>query len=140
MRVLVAALADHASISQPGDKLNVNGIFNTVSAPGFPLLLPAASLALRIQLAYEDRKSKHKMEVVIVNQDGKEFAKVQGNVEVPEIPPGELVTINDIILLQQLVFKGPDKFSIVIRWDEDEKQRLPLHVVAIPTSPPDAGG
>src|SRR5215218_3045756 len=105
MRVLVAALADHASISQ-GDKLNVDGIFNMLHAPAFPVILPTAALALRLQLEYEDRNTNHSLEVVIVNQDGKEFAKLQGNIESPDIPPGQLVTINNIIFYQQLVFQA----------------------------------
>ncbi len=135
MRVLVAALADHASISQPGDKLNVNGAFNTILSPSFPVILPTAALALRLQLEYEDRQSKHSIEVVIVNQDGKEFAKLRGNVLAPDIPPGQVVTINNIIFYQQLIFQAPDKFSIVIRWNGDVVQRLPLDVALQAPSP-----
>jgi hypothetical protein len=139
MRVLVAALADHASVSQPGDKLNVNGVFDTIYAAAFPTVLPAAALALRLQLDYEDRGSKHSVEVVIVNQDGKEFAKLQGGIEAPDIPPGQRVVVNQIIYFQQLAFQAQDKFSIVIKWNGDEKQRLPLDVLAIQATPPGGG-
>lgn len=135
MRVLIAALADHASVSQPGEKLNVNGVFDTIGAAGFPTALAAAALAIRLQLDYEDRKAKHSLEVVIVNQDGKEFAKIGSGIEAPEIRPGARVVVNQLIFFQRLVFQAPDKFSIVIRWNGDEKQRLSLDVVAVQAPP-----
>lgn len=140
VRVLVAALADHASVSSPGDKLNVNGIFDTITTTAFPVILPAAALALRLQLDYEDRQpSKHVLEVVIVNQDGKEFAKLHGDIQAPDIPPGQRVTINNIIFFQQLAFQAADRFSIAIKWNGVEQQRLPLDVLAIPATPPGGG-
>jgi hypothetical protein len=139
MRVLVLALADHASVSQPGSKLNVNGIFDTIGSTAFPTLHPAAVLALRLQLDYEDRMAKHSLEIVIVNQDGKELTKLQNNVEVKEIAPGQRATLNQIVFLQQLQFKAPDRFSVVVKWNGEEKQRIPLDVLAI-QAPPSAAG
>ena len=142
MRVLIAALADYASVSQPGDKLNVMGAFDTIGAPSFPVVHPTAVLALRLQLEYEDRASHHTLGILIVNQDGKEFAKIEGTVPTPEIPPGKRLVANHLVFFQQLHFEAPDRFSIVIRWDGEEKQRLPLDVVKItpPVPPPAAGG
>jgi len=131
MRILIAALADHASVSQPGNKLNVNGVFDTIGAKAFPMVLPTAVLALRIQFEYEDRKSNHSLDVIIVTQDGKELAKIEGQVTTTEIPPGQRLVANQLMVFQQLTFQAPDRFSIVIRWDGEEKQRLPLDVVKV---------
>lgn len=135
MRVLIAALCDHANVAQPGDKLNLMGVFDTIGAAKFPAVHPVTALALRLQFDYEDRSSAHTLEVVIVNQDGREFAKIEGEVQTPEIPPGGRVTSNQVFVLQQLLFQTADRFSIVIRWDGEEKQRLPLDVVAVQAPP-----
>lgn len=134
MRVLIAALADYANVTAEG-KLNVMGVFDTLSAPQFPVVHPVAVIALRLIFDYEDRNSQHSIELVIVTQDGREFAKLEGRVEIPSIPPGQRATVNQILILQQLKFDRPDKFSVIIRWDGDERQRLPLDVVAVQAPP-----
>jgi hypothetical protein len=139
VRVLVAALADHASISAD-DKLSINGIFDAIrpeSREIFPLTLPIAYLALRLQLEYEDRDAKHTMEIIIENQDGKAFAKIEAELEIGPIPAGARIPINNVYQFQQLIFERPDKFSIVVLWDTEEKQRIPLDVaVQAPPSQP----
>lgn len=134
MQVLIAALADYANVTQDG-KLNVMGAFDTIIAKQFPAVLPLAVIALRLTLDYEDRSAAHSLELVIVNQDGREFGKLEGRLEVPQIPPGQRATVNQVLTLQQLSFDRPDRFSVVIRWDGEERQRLPLDVVAVPASP-----
>lgn len=135
MRILIAALADSANVGTPGDKLNLMGVFDTIGAASFPTIHPTAALALRLQFDYEDRNSSHKLEVLILNQDGREFGKIEGKVEIGGIAPGGRATANQIFMLQQLRFQAPDRFSIVLRWDGKERQRLPLDVVAIPAPP-----
>lgn len=135
MRVLIAALCDYANIAQPGNKLNVMGTFDSILALAFPTILPMATLALRLTFDYEDRESKHQLSVTIVNQDGKEFAKIEGELQIPPIPPGRRETANQIIVLQQLTFQRPDKFKIVIGWDGQEIQRLQLDVDLLPQAP-----
>jgi len=136
VRILIAALAEYASISQPGNKLNVLGAFDTIGAHQFPVVHLQAVLALRMQFEYDDRSSRHALAIVIVNQDGKEFAKLEGPVQTPDIEPGKRNVTNHILILQQLRFKAPDQFSIIIKWDGEEQQRLPLDVVQIVQAPP----
>jgi len=126
MRVIVAALCDHAAPGQ-NDKLNINGIFDIIWAEKFPTTHHHAYLALRLLFEYEDRNKKHTVEVVIENQD-RALARFEAEVEIGAIPPGVRIPVNHIFEFQQLVFERPDKFSIAILWDGEERQRIPLDV------------
>ncbi|HEX9895397.1 MAG TPA: hypothetical protein VGA78_15820 [Gemmatimonadales bacterium] len=136
MKVLIAALADHANIAHPGDKLNLMGVFDVIGAPQFPVVHPGAVLAIRLELEYEDGERKHTLAVVIVNQDGKEFAKIETQMEVAKVKPGQRLTANHLLFFRHLAFRAPESFSVLIRWDGELKQTLPLDVVAVP--PPTA--
>jgi len=126
MRVIVAALADHAAVGQ-GDKLSISGIFDVISTEKFPTTHHHAYLALRFLFEYEDRNKKHKVEIVIQTQD-KPVAKFEAEVEIGPIPAGVRIPVNHVFEFQGLVFERPDKFSIVVLWDGEEKQRIPLDV------------
>jgi hypothetical protein len=132
MRVLIVALADYASVSQPGNKLNVMGVFDTIGAPAYPVMLPTMVIAIRLQLEYEDRSSTHELAVVIANQDGRELGRLEANVDVPMIQPGQRIVGNHILSVRQVTFQAPDKFSVRLLWDKDEIQRIPLDVVLAP--------
>src|SRR3990172_7761919 len=117
MRILVAALAEHASESSPGKKLNVNGVFDVIQAPSFPTVLPAAALVLRLQFEYEDGERTHALQIVLLTQDGEQLINIEDQIPMPKIAPGQRVMINQIIQLRQFVFPYPERFSIEISWN-----------------------
>jgi hypothetical protein len=52
MKVAIACLADHTSVGEPGGKLNINGIFDRLTSPSFPV--GPASAAARVVLVVND--------------------------------------------------------------------------------------
>ncbi|HLG05043.1 MAG TPA: hypothetical protein VI383_02755 [Gemmatimonadales bacterium] len=131
MRILIAALAEHASESSPGSKLNVSGVFDVIAAESFPTVLPAAALVLRLQFEYEDGERTHTLQIVLLTQDGEQVINIEDEIQMLRIAPGQRRTMNYIIHLQQLVFQFPERFSIDISWNREILQRLPLDVVAL---------
>src|SRR5689334_16697306 len=121
MRVLIAGLVDHANIAQPGDKLNLFGIFDTVGAASFPVTLAAATLALRLQFenSYPENDGGRNgvLLILIVSQDGKEFGRIEGHLSVPPIAAGARMTMNHLITLRQVTFRSAQRLSIVIKWN-----------------------
>lgn len=85
MQVQLAVLADGANIAPPG-KLNILGIFDTIFAGDFPAVHPYMVLALRLRLEYEDGAGEHDLEVVLTDEDGKEFMHGKAKARVPKIP------------------------------------------------------
>ena len=136
MRLLVAALADYANVTADG-KLNVFGVFDTIFVPKdkFPAVHLLAVVALRLMFEYEDGDAHHILAVTLVNQDGREFARSEGAIDIPKIEPGNRAVVNQVLVLHQLRFDHPAKLAVAIRWDGDEKQRLPLDVVSAPDTP-----
>ena len=81
MRILIAALAEHASESSPGSKLNVSGVFDVIAAESFPTVLPAAALVLRLQFEYEDGERTHTLQIVLLTQDGEQVINIEDEIQ-----------------------------------------------------------
>ncbi len=132
MEVQLAVLADAANIAPPG-KLNILGIFDTVFVADFPAIHPSMVLALRLRLDYEDGAGEHDLEVVLTDEDGKEFMHGKARVQVPKIPPGEAVHLNQILSFAGTAFGSQGRYCFRLLWDGTEKQRIDLRVAKGPS-------
>lgn len=128
MNVQLAVLADAANVAPPG-KLNVLGIFDTIVVRDFPAIHASMVLAMRLRLDYDDRAGEHVLEVVLQDEDGKQYMHGKASANVPQIPPGEHAIINQILNFAQAAFGSPGHYSFRVRWDGVEKAQLDLNVV-----------
>lgn len=139
MNVQLAVLADAANIAPVG-KLNVLGIFDTITASHFPIVHPAMVLAIRLRVDYDDGDRQHPLVVELRDEDGKVYLKGEASVALPKIPPGEFAHINQILNFAQPTFRAPGQYHFRILWDGEEKTRVDLKLVAAakPDEPPAA--
>ena len=135
MRVEVAVLADYANIAE-GGKLNVMGMFDHIRAPSFPCVHPSMVLALRLRVEFEDRARDHAIEVRLVDEDGQLLGGGDGKISVGPIPPGEGQIVNQILPFVHAVFPKAGGYSFLVRWDGEEKARVPLSLTQV--APPAA--
>ena len=131
MRVQLAVLADQANIAPPG-KMNIMGIFDTISARKFPTVQPFMVLALRLKLEYEDREKIHELVISMQDEDGKEYINAKAQVEVDKVPPGETGHMNQILGFPGTQFGQPGRYSFRILWNGQEAHRVELRVTAQP--------
>ena len=129
MEVTVAALADHASLSD--GKLNVLGVFDVINAHSVPAAHPRAVLVMRTLARNEDADKTVPMEIRLEDEDGRLTFKAQGEHRIGPIPPGGFATANLIIELQNLPLPKFGHYAIVISLGGVEKIRLPLNVVEL---------
>ena len=87
MEVKTAVLADAANVSKDG-KLNIMGIFDRITADEFPTSWPSMSFVVRLQ-AHSTETGKHKMIVVVADEDGRKIAEMAAEFTIPKSKVGD---------------------------------------------------
>lgn len=93
MEVAMAAICDAANVSVEG-KLNITGIFDTISVPSLPAIHPVLCLAFRVKFEYEDKNKTHHLDVNLLDEDHKVLWGAGADVQVGDIPPGQFTHVN----------------------------------------------
>jgi len=142
MNVEMFSLCDAAT--GDGGKLNILGAFDTIWAAEMPLIFPQCAIALRIRFK-KIEKGVHRIDVNIVNEDGKHvIPPMEGKLDL-EIPPEQKsVSANLILNIQRLKIEKLGEYSIDLAIDGRQEASLPLMVrerpvhipPGIPPTPP----
>ena len=126
MQVKLAVVADHANVSAEG-KLNILGIFDRIVVSSLPAVHPQMHLVLRLEAHPAERDRSHQVEVRLHDPDGQAVFELKGEI-VPEGPPGEAITANHIIGINNLVLARMGEYVFVVFVDHDLKAETPLIV------------
>jgi hypothetical protein len=128
-----AFLADAAE-AEPGRKFYVlGGGIDQIAGPEFPLVHPHISLVLRILVNPAELGRTHRLEVRMVDADGKELAKIEGDIQTaPGEPTGREVGVNMVINLANPRFEAPGDFALDILMNNQFQKSLPLRVSQVP--------
>jgi hypothetical protein len=132
MEVSLAVLADYANISQEG-KLNILGIFNTVSVQSFPGGLQQCFLVVRLVADVEEKGTQHRIQFRLTDPDGKWLTEASAELQVPgEGPPGapEIDLILPGVPLLRFEREGPHELKIFL--DETEQRAIKVTAVRFP--------
>lgn len=129
-----AFLADSAE-AEPGRKFYVlGGGIDNITGAGFPLIHPHMSLVMRWIIHPAELDHPHHMEVRLGDADGRELAKIEGDIEASGAGPlGREAAVNMVINMAQMRFESPGDFSIEILMNNQHQKSLPLHVGAAPS-------
>jgi hypothetical protein len=131
-------MADHASVTID-QKLNINGIFQNLSATNFPAVHPTLYLVVRLQASPAERGRRFRVQLKLLDEDGNEIGAINQMAVVPSPAPGSsrIIFVDQIFQLNGLQFPkaGDYQFSLLI--DEDQKGDLEFSVNQIqpPQSP-----
>lgn len=131
MRVTLAVLADYANVSREG-KLNILGIFDIIHAKAFPCVHNQMQLVMRFEADIAERGRQKSIEVQLIDEDGKQIMRLEGQMKIGEIKPGELFTANQVLTLQNLLFEKPGTYRFDIFIDNQPQREVPLKVLHIP--------
>lgn len=114
----MGVLADTANVTREG-KLNVIGTFDTIGAKSFPVQHLQMVFVFRLQADWEDSGKTYSIVVRLVDQDGqKVLPDLEGEVEIPDIEPGEYHSANQIMNLTGVVFEHSGKYKFEVRIPE----------------------
>lgn len=130
-----AFLADSAE-AEPGRKFYVlGGGIDQIAGPAFPLMHPHMSLVMRWLIHPTEMNVRHHLEVRMVDADGKELAKIEGDIEASgHSPTGREANVNMVINMANTRFERPGDYGIDILMNNQHMKSLPLRVATAPVA------
>ena len=131
MEVDFALLADAADAVN-GKLYLVGGAFDTIWAQQTPLMYPKLSLALRLLFSPAELGRKHKLEIRIMNEDGKNVAPpIAGELEVQKnsnLPKGWRQGFLTVMNFANLNFSNFGDYTFELVMNNTGIKRIPLRI------------
>ena len=138
MDITFAQLADYANVSREG-KLNLLGIFDAIYSPKFPTVHPQMQIVIRFELPRIELGRLHKIEIHLVDEDGKKLFGMDGSITVQNPSPRSPVVHSDqIITINNLVIPKPGRYEFLILIDGNlvKGKEIRLQALEIPQPQP----
>ena len=130
MRLILSLACDQAQL-RPDGKLDVEGIFNELSAPGFP----AAQDRMTVVFVMEwdrDVRGSVPFRADLVDESGQKMLTIQGHTEVhAPAPDGAPATTKLVMPLERVVFPHPGAYHFLLSARGHEESGIPMHVVQV---------
>jgi hypothetical protein len=109
MELKLALLCEEARDRQDG-RFDVTGVFNELSAPGFPAI-QARMTALFIMEWAADEAGTQEFRADLASAEGRRVLTIEGETEVPGRAPGRPPAQTRLVLpLEEIVFPGPGRY------------------------------
>ena len=126
MEIDLALLADAATVDASG-KLNILGVFDRISASGFPARHPHVSLVLRFGASMTEA-GEHKVDISLRDPDGGEVVRLNGEIKVGagSVASGGMVRVPQVVNMDRLVFEKPGRYSFDVSVDGEHQVSVPL--------------
>ena len=127
MNLVLAIACDKAEVGPEG-KLNVEGIYNEVSAPDFPAAHPNLTVVLVVEWDMKD-VGEQPLRADLMDPDGTMIVTIQGHTDVELAPDNEVPPQTRIILpLENVVFQQPGRHYLRVQAGTATVEALPLYV------------
>jgi hypothetical protein len=127
MNLVLAIACDKAHIGDDG-KLNVEGIYNELSAPDFPAAHPVLTVVLVMEWGIQDA-GEQPIRADLLDPDGEMVITIQGHTDVELAPDNEVPPQTRIILpLENVVFQKPGRYHLRVKAGQSTVEALPLYI------------
>jgi len=128
MQLVLALACDHAEV-RPDGKLDVQGIFNELNAPGFPAAQDSMTVVFVLEWE-RDETGTHELRADLMDQNDRMVLTIQGHTEVPartleQHPPQTRL----ILKLDRVIFPAAGSYRFRLRAGQQTLDALPIHVV-----------
>lgn len=133
MNVKLAVLADYANVSKEG-KLNIMGIFDVIHAQQFPYTHPQMQFVMNLEATLAEAGKTKKVEVHLMDGDGKKLFVVNGDLALGQARPGEPFRTSSILTINLLKLDQPGDYVFNVLINDEHKARVPLKVVRLASS------
>ncbi|HVL91701.1 MAG TPA: hypothetical protein VM841_15880 [Actinomycetota bacterium] len=130
-----AFLADAAE-AEPGRKFYVlGGGIDQIGGQSFPLVHPHMALVMRWVINPTEMNLRHHLEVRLVDADGQQLAKIEGDIEASGgAPMGREAGVNMVINLTNTRFEKPGDFAFEVLMNNQHFKSLGLRVATVPVA------
>jgi hypothetical protein len=132
VKLQLALICDAANISREG-KLNILGVFSALRARQFPCVHPSLTLVVGLEATYTER-GEHAIDIRLVDADGVELLKLDGQVNIQTERPGRPIFTQAVLQLNNIAFPHPGTYSVDILVDRRHERSVPLEVHEIAES------
>lgn len=127
MNLVLAIACDSATVSPQG-KLDVQGIYNELSAPDFPAAQDRLTVVLVLEWGAREA-GEQPIRADLVGPDGETVITIQGHTQVEFGPDNEIPPQTRMILpLENVVFQSPGRHFFRIKAGTETVEALPLYV------------
>ena len=123
--------ADYAMIDQAG-KLSIVGIFNRLNFTKFPNAHPVIYLVAILQPSFGEVGDKRGFMIRLMNEDGQEKFKVQGEVRFRRGDDGRYQLANIVIPFRNMPFDEPGRYEFILLIDNHRFASTQLEVMHNP--------
>lgn len=127
VRATLAAIADSAGVGA-GDKLTVQGVFDTIFAEVFPAVHGKMVLVVRLQLDPDDAEREHSVRIRLLDHQGTRLFEQRTRTQIGSIAPGDMPGTNLIYQLNNTTFHGPGRYHFLVDAGSTHV-RIPLRVM-----------
>jgi hypothetical protein len=133
MELTLALLCDSAR-ERPDGRLDVNGIFDELSAPGFPALQPRMTVVFVMQWT-EEESGTQPFRADLVSEDAARILTIEGGTEVPSrsgraTPPRTRL----VLAIENVVFPRPGRYRFDLVAGGDVHPACAIHLRAQPAA------
>ena len=130
MRLILSLACDDAQ-PRPDGKLDIQGVFNELNAPGFP----AAQDRMTVVFVMEwdrDVRGSVPFRADLVDETGQKMLTIQGHTEVHAPAAGGAPATTRLVMpLERVVFPHPGAYHFVLSARGRELTGIPLHLVQV---------
>lgn len=127
MNLVLAIACDKAEVG-PDGKLNVEGIYNELSAPDFPAAQAALTVVLVLEWGMTD-VGEQPIRADLIDPNGAMVVTIQGHTDVELAPDNEVPPQTRIILpLENVAFNVPGRYHLRIQAGSATVDALPLYI------------
>ena len=135
MELRVFLLADYANISD--DKLNIIGVFDTITSKQFPFKFPSMHLAIKLVTEQEEHDVEHTIKVLFVDEKEEKVANGEGKFTIPGSDTGHRskAILNFAIAMREIMFEKPSNYEVRLIVNEGLKGTILLEVVQLENPP-----
>lgn len=127
MKLLLALLCEDASVNSLG-RLDIHGVLNDLSAPGFPARQDRMVLVLVIEWGGDDQ-GRFALRVDLIAPDGKPSVTVNGHTDVDRRAPGRPPARTQLVMpLETIIFPVAGAYSFRVRVKGQDMDGPTLHL------------
>jgi hypothetical protein len=131
VRILYAVLCESAASREDG-RLDLQGVFHQLYAPGFPAQQDRMTLVVVIEWdAGEEGKTEFRID--LLDPDATPALTINGHTDVGPSPAGEAPPQTRLVMpLADIVFPAAGSYDFVLHVGDDVVRLAPLHLVENP--------